>query len=258
MGVGGASTQSPEACILVLKRMGLAIRTLLTPKRGKESRNGRIGWYGYYAGFSPAFVEEALTLLEERGSLNVLDPWNGSGTTTEAAVNAGHNCMGFDLNPVMVIVAKARILDARSRCTIEATLDEILREASRFESDHENEPLDAWFNSQGAKYVRSIERAIYFGLANGPRESYVVDLSDLTPISPLASFFYVALFRLLKEMLRPFRSSNPTWIKMAGGTTRKLDIDQASFFEKFKLSVRAMKQDLSCRPGSPNPLSFGA
>ncbi len=162
--------------------------------------------------------------------------------------------MGFDLNPVMVIVAKARILDARSRCTIEATLDEILREASRFESDHENEPLDAWFNSQGAKYVRSIERAIYFGLANGPRESYVVDLSDLTPISPLASFFYVALFRLLKEMLRPFRSSNPTWIKMAGGTTRKLDIDQASFFEKFKLSVRAMKQDLSCRPGSPNPL----
>src|SRR5690625_7356069 len=38
----------------------------------------------------------------------ILDPWNGSGTTTEISSGLGYDSVGFDLNPVMLIVARAR------------------------------------------------------------------------------------------------------------------------------------------------------
>ena len=37
----------------------------------------------------------------------ILDPWNGSGTTTYAASQLGYTSRGLDLNPVMNIVARA-------------------------------------------------------------------------------------------------------------------------------------------------------
>ncbi|WP_410712175.1 DNA methyltransferase [Bradyrhizobium sp. BEA-2-5] len=39
----------------------------------------------------------------------VLDPWNGSGTTTSVANGAGLTAVGIDINPAMAVVAKARL-----------------------------------------------------------------------------------------------------------------------------------------------------
>jgi len=32
-------------------------------------------------------------------------------------------------------------------------------------------------------------------------------------ISDVASFFYVTLFRVVRDLTKPFRASNPTWLK---------------------------------------------
>jgi DNA modification methylase len=66
--------------------------------------------FPYYAGYSDCFAHDLIQSLNlERESL-IYDPWNGSGTTTTAAARLGFSAVGCDLNPVMILVAKARIL----------------------------------------------------------------------------------------------------------------------------------------------------
>ncbi|MDQ0340574.1 tRNA G10 N-methylase Trm11 [Caldalkalibacillus uzonensis] len=41
-------------------------------------------------------------------SATVMDPWNGTGTTTDVAEQMGYFAIGLDINPVMVLIAKGR------------------------------------------------------------------------------------------------------------------------------------------------------
>src|ERR1035437_2606732 len=89
--------------------------TITNPKRDPKSVSGRATWYPYYAGFSPVFARSFFDSLALNRGSNVLDPWNGSGTTIEAAAHAGHDAKGFDVNPVMIVIARARMLSDSSR-----------------------------------------------------------------------------------------------------------------------------------------------
>ena len=51
-------------------------------------------WYRYYAGYSAGFVEQALKEFAESAKL-VLDPWNGTGTTTVVAASKKVPAVGF-------------------------------------------------------------------------------------------------------------------------------------------------------------------
>src|SRR6266436_3089826 len=83
---------------------------MVNPKRrGNESISST--WYRYYPGFSESFARSVLSAVGLDQGAWVLDPWNGSGTTTSTATALGLNAYGYDLNPAMVIVAKARCLD---------------------------------------------------------------------------------------------------------------------------------------------------
>src|SRR5687768_10602167 len=89
-----------------------------SPKRDRSSMTGRAGWYPYYAGFSADFAQAVLDSFADRRHSTVLDPWNGSGTTTAVTAGKGFEGFGFDLNPVMLIVARARLLNKRERSSL--------------------------------------------------------------------------------------------------------------------------------------------
>nr|WP_041284714.1 DNA methyltransferase [Desulfoscipio gibsoniae] len=57
------------------------------------------------------FVKDVLDRITIQKGATVLDPWNGSGTTTLVAAERGYKAIGFDINLVMFIVAKAKALD---------------------------------------------------------------------------------------------------------------------------------------------------
>jgi len=80
------------------------------PKRTADSAAPDAASYSYYAGYSLSFAERLIQHLPFDTDPIILDPWNGSGTTTFAAAKNGFRSHGCDLNPVMVIVAKARLL----------------------------------------------------------------------------------------------------------------------------------------------------
>ncbi|MBC1345222.1 site-specific DNA-methyltransferase, partial [Listeria welshimeri] len=55
--------------------------------------------YKYYAGFSDQFVLDTLS-YSDLHEMTVLDPWNGSGTTSRIASQLGaRKIVGLDINP---------------------------------------------------------------------------------------------------------------------------------------------------------------
>src|SRR5690348_2313326 len=124
---------------------------LRNPKRTKACNLGRAGWYPYYAGYSAEFVEDSIVFAEGRGSVaNILDPWNGSGTTTQIAHQRNLHSVGFDLNPAMVIVAKAKILSSNVAASVPSLIEEICSKAPDEEDVAADEPLSAWLTPAGA------------------------------------------------------------------------------------------------------------
>ena len=84
--------------------------TSMNPKVG-ASCDPVDSWYRYYAGYSAGFVEKALKEWAATTEL-VLDPWNGTGTTTVVAASKNVPAIGFDVNPALVVVSRARLLGA--------------------------------------------------------------------------------------------------------------------------------------------------
>ena len=83
---------------------------ILSPKRNKRLQTGWEGFFPYYAGFPELFARDLLQSAKLPRGAVILDPWNGSGTTTYVASGFGMTSIGIDLNPVMIIVAHARLL----------------------------------------------------------------------------------------------------------------------------------------------------
>jgi SAM-dependent methyltransferase len=206
--------------------------------RGRESPQSV--WYRYYAGFSERFARSALKSARLGDGDWVLDPWNGSGTTTATATELGINVRGYDLNPVMAVVAKARCLDAADYSSLSPLASALLQKSTKSFDPSDNDPLSAWFRPQSIASIRAIEAAIQKMFIDERGHRSIRD-RGVDDFSDLAAFFYVGMFRMLRELLRSFATSNPTWIKRAnssrsllrpaGSTIRK--IFERHLFEMF-------------------------
>lgn len=184
---------------------------------GQESRI-----YPYYAGYAASFAEATLLTMEPQKSALVLDPWNGSGTTTLAAAKLGYSAVGQDLNPVMVLVAKGSLLPASEASSLLPIANAILSSCRRMEpSTLANDPLATWLTPTSARAVRALETEINRTLAAADGYLRLTEKGSLDNISSLASLFYVALFRTTRKILRDFIPSNPTWVKKPGNLQRR-------------------------------------
>lgn len=168
--------------------------------------------FPYYAGYSSVFAHEVLSSLPLAPGSVVFDPWNGSGTTTQIAYCLGHKAVGFDLNPVMVIAAKAGML-SQFECPSLLPIARSIIEHASFLDQIDEDPLLQWLTPDSVCSIRRIESAINRILICN--ETYVkLNSNDaFEKVSPLAAFFYIALFRTVRCLLVDFIPSNPTWIK---------------------------------------------
>lgn len=190
-------------------------------------------WYPYYAGYSPEFVKDVITNLNIEKSAIIMDPWNGSGTTTSVSMNMGLNCLGFDINPVMVLVAKSRCLNQSVQQSMISIGRDIIDQASYLqEGKYIVEPLETWFEPESAQVFRNLERAIRHILIDNEEDIFPYYM-DLNQISSLASFYYVALFRTLRDELEVFKTSNPTWIKKPKNSGDHLSVDRMKINARF-------------------------
>jgi hypothetical protein len=137
----------------------------------------------------------------------VLDPWNGSGTTTRAAQTVGFPSIGIDYNPVASIVAHLKSQDVTGK-----DVDSFLREPLRENGVEvaEDEPLSLWFDSQSSKRIRAW-----------------VNCFSAAP-EPFHSLGLVAVFRTVRSLTKGFEGSNPTWVKQSKNEGDSIEIDRHS------------------------------
>ncbi|MEL6324215.1 MAG: DNA methyltransferase, partial [Pseudomonadota bacterium] len=128
--------------------------SIVSPKRNKRLQTGWEGFFPYYAGFPELFASEILKSASLPEGAKILDPWNGSGTTTYAADRLGFNAVGLDLNPVMVIVARARLLAPSEADHLRPLAATILSQAKAATSELDpNDRLLAWLVPESARFV---------------------------------------------------------------------------------------------------------
>lgn len=210
------------------------------PRRDSKDNFGRNLWYPYYAGYSPRFAEDIVLNSNLRPNAVVADPWNGSGTTTWAAGFHGVDNWGGDLNPVMKVVAKARLLSAENCQAVAALAEKIVSSARVRESRVKKpDPLDHWFLPTTVSSMRSIERSIRRHVI--PMEYRADSGLDIASHSEISSFLYLCLFLLARKSAAQRVSSNPTWIKNTGQGS--IEIDLKSLGESFVETAKSLAVD---------------
>jgi len=195
----------------------------------KRTRAGAAGWHGffpYYAGFPTSFAHGVIASAGLPEGAVVLDPWNGSGTTTFAASRLGYDAQGVDINPVMVMVARARLLPPSEAGSIRPLARDVATKARAWPHDlRDHDPLLLWFAPSSARLMRAVEASIRALLVDGPADSALP--ADLSGVTGMAATLYVALFSVARDLAVPLRSSNPTWTRKPKAAGERITADEA-------------------------------
>jgi DNA modification methylase len=225
------------------------------PKQNIKSCVGRGRLYPYYAGFSQSFANSVLESAIISKSAKVLDPWNGSGTTTTAAINMGYNTQGYDLNPVMIIVAKACMVNVREKSSLWPIAADIMSKASKdnlLEIDDED-PLCTWMLPCSVSMIRKIEKALQILLVDSEKYQHLIVRNNFNSLSDIASFFYTALFRCIRKLVSEFIGSNPTWIRKPKILSLRLKPKEDFILDCFGFEVKKMIQVFDNESNILNP-----
>lgn len=222
----------------------MKILTVPSPKRDAAARKGWSGFFPYYAGFSERFATDLLASIDLSPTARIIDPWNGSGTTTYAASALGYESVGCDINPVMVIIARARLLPFSEADSLLPIADEILRSAKRSRAiGNENDPLLSWFSSSTTRSLRALERSIRRNLV-GERVQSNGGVPKLEYLSAIAATMYVSLFSVCRSVLGASKTSNPTWVRKSLIDTEKVSFDFGVISTIFRNSIAGMSSAL--------------
>ena len=205
--------------------------TFVSPKAG-ASCDPVDSWYRYYAGYSAGFVEQALKESTPTARL-VLDPWNGTGTTTVVAASKKVAAIGFDVNPALVVVARARLLGAGVWASIEPLGDDVVAHATRV--TRVRDPLRFWFTPRAAGSIRGLQQSVHRLLVDSGTASQPAYESS-SGMSTLAAFFYTVLFRTVRVLIAPRAGTNPTWWKRVEEADR-LDPSLKEIVRQFRASA---------------------
>ncbi|MEL6120184.1 MAG: class I SAM-dependent methyltransferase [Pseudomonadota bacterium] len=217
------------------------MNTLPNPKRKRASKGSWTSFFPYYAGFPVEFAQYVLQKHAPPNAL-VLDPWNGSGTTTFTAALMGLRAIGVDINPVMVVIARARLLQSSESDSLIPLAHHIISDARNLDIDINQDALSSWFDQSTTVALRSIERSIRKHLIG----SFTVHAGGiaLNHLSSLAAIYYVALFSVARDLARQLRSTNPTWTRTVLRGEQLINCSRTSIEARLLEKIRKTAESL--------------
>lgn len=189
----------------------------LTAKRKPSIHRGLEGWYPYYAGYTEQFAEGIIAAGSGGSPLRILDPWNGSGTTTRAGASLGHQATGFDINPVATLVASAKLANPDDAAHLQGLAQRLATSPAETQVDR-LDPLLQWLGKAMVQRYRAIERRILVELSTDDDGDTLDPRMDTLP--PLAAFLLLALTRASRRLASIKPGSNPTWLRPADNVVR--------------------------------------
>lgn len=232
-----------------MEKQAVDLSTVHTSKRGKRERMGVHRWHTYYAGYAEQFVVDVLAALGRPGDF-VLDPWNGSGTTTLMAAYGGYEALGVEINPVMVWHAQAKAPELLpERGNVVAMAEAIATRARALVDEMQDRPNDElleWVHLEPARALLALKRAILEQTVEISTPGYLKKVLHPSAgqrcfASKRRGFFLSALFQVLRDVGRFRKGSNPTWLVIdEEATTTQVD----EVFRQFVTTAKRMLNDL--------------
>jgi DNA modification methylase len=228
-----------------------AVSGIRSPKRSAGAANhSRAEWFRYYAGYSAGFVEDTIDHLNLKPGAILLDPWLGTGTTSEVAIAKGYQIRGYDLNPAMLLVARARLLPTAAAADVSTLVDRIchtfelgiLRSETTTKSEIDD-PLEQWLQPASARAFRILESSIAAVVSNHSYSSGSPIWKDARKVQPTVAFFYVGLFQTLRHFVSKYQSSNPTWVKVSKGNLR-IQLSMERIYNRFLSEIMLLQEAL--------------
>lgn len=229
------------------KRGDFSNAQILNPKRYADAggaQEARI--FPYYAGYSTVFASTLLGSLVLPAKCVVFDPWNGSGVTTHTARRFGYRTVGQDLNPVMVLAAKAELLSPQDAARLIPLAHYLLDNVRGRLPATESDPLCQWLVPRAASFMRALEERINMTLVS--KSTKYAPLSGhgvCDRVSPMASFFYVVLFGVARGLLDKFRATNPMWTKSPAKRQYRIRASRRRMTSLFIREVRLLSGQLA-------------
>lgn len=193
---------------------------MISPKQ--RSKSGGHDWYPYYAGFSQDFVSHLLE-TDFKESQDIIDPWNGSGTTTAVGLKHSRAVTGLDINPVCTVMARGRIMPRSNIASIRPLALKLLAHAQESKIIvREDDMLLEWMRPSSAARVRALDYSIYEHLVSSQTDSRSEIETWTSQLSPISAFFYCALFAAVRTLFARFKSSNPMWMTKPDSKRQRL------------------------------------
>lgn len=225
------------------------VSTIRSPKRRPSSQPSRADWFRYYADFSSEFVEDIISHLHLSPRATLLDPWLGGGTTAEVATSKGFRFKGYDINPVMLLVSRARTIPTTAATQIPKSIEAIARaykknlKNGKGSSNSEIDPLEQWLQPASAQAFRRLERLVETSVVEDQKYIATPLWRRTDKASPQLALLYVALFRTFRSFISDFQSSNPTWIKVADGGLR-VQVSPERILNRFCKEAQNLQQSI--------------
>jgi hypothetical protein len=200
-----------------------------SPKRPRRERSEAVDIFPYYAGYSYEWAVSTIA-REAREDAMILDPWNGSGTTTLASHALGIRSLGIDLNPAANVIAHGR-LAGRSELSEGLPMPQSIAPSV-------DDPLEQWLSSQLSARVRQWQSTT----------------SELN--QAMGAVLTVALFRVLRQLTKSFEGSNPTWVRRAQELDQRISLDLTDFDALLVEEYASVCRLLDGREGGDGPASI--
>lgn len=215
--------------------------TLSLNAKRRLLNTGLASWYPYYAGFPDSFARDVLQCIPLKKGAAILDPWNGSGTTTHIANQLGFRALGFDVNPVAALVSSAKLAHPRDAEHVIGLAQHITVTADSMPLvRNRKDPLTDWLSASDTAQYRAIEDGILANLATGRSRLPIVPRSGALP--PLASFLLLALMRSAKAFASVRETTNPTWVTPGAAAAAR---SRRTLGRRWLAMVETMAADLS-------------
>lgn len=186
----------------------------------KETTYITHGYHRYPAKFIPQIVSRLIYKYTEPGHL-VVDPFGGCGTTLVESKVAGRPSVGIDINPVAVLITKAKITPIEP-LKLEQEFVELKYGFGKYDDniinnsiEPKHERIDYWFNSEQKNKLVFISNE-------------TARLKD----KDVRNFFYCAFSNILKNC--------SIWLQKSNKPTRDLNKSPADPFRVFQKQVKAM------------------
>lgn len=198
-------------------------------------------WYYYKEGFSPLLVENAIEQIGIQKDDLIIDPFNGSGTTTLTASLKGHKSFGIEVNPFTSFLSETKVRDVKTK-NIDFWKETLVENSKKgaesdligFSTFSKTDQLDKWL------FNESVLKAFEGGW----------NLVNTIPSHNLKKLFRLALISSAMQNCNATKDGKclryrDYWLQNG--------FDKATFLESLNANIKQIKTDIISHPIKEKP-----